>query len=59
MLQQKKQAHVKDLNIDQRIALFQNQLKNEFVHRVPLRYLCDIGKIHFPTKIDYRIKLFF
>ena len=25
---------------------------------VPLRYLCDIGKINFPTKIDYRIKFF-
>ena len=37
--------------------MFQNQLKNEFVYRV-LRYLCDIGKINFPTKIDYRIKLF-
>ena len=48
----KKQAHAKDLNIDKRIALFQNQLKNESVYRVPLRYLCDIGKINFPTKID-------
>ena len=38
----KKQAYAKDLNIDKRIALFQNQLKNEFVYRVPLRYLCDI-----------------
>ena len=25
---------------------------------VPLRYLGDIGKINFPTKIDYRIKFF-
>ena len=54
----KKNAHAKDLNIDKRISLFQEQLKNEFVYRVPLRHLCDIGKINFPTKIDYRIKLF-
>ena len=45
------------MNIDQRIELFQNQLKNEFVYRIPLRYFLDIGKINFPTKIDYRIKM--
>ena len=53
-----KQAHTKDLNIDQRISLFQEQLKNEHLHRIPLRYFSDIGKINFPTKTDYRIKLF-
>ena len=49
-----KTAHAKDLNIDKRISLFQNQLKNEFVYRIHLRYLCNIRKINFPTKIDYR-----
>ena len=39
--------------------MFKNQLKNEFVYRIPLRYFSDIGKINFPTKIDYRIKFFF
>ena len=38
--------------------MFQSQLKNEFVYRIPLRYFSDIGKINFPTKIDYRIKMF-
>ena len=38
--------------------MFKNQLKNEFVYRIPLRYFSDIEKINFPTKIDYRIKLF-
>ena len=38
--------------------MLQNQLKNEYVYRVPLRYFSDIGKINFPSKIDYRIKLF-
>ena len=46
----KKSAQDKDLNIDKRIALFQRQLKNEHVNRIPLRYLYDIGKINFPTK---------
>ena len=27
------------------------------MYRIPLRYFSDIGKINFPTKIDYRIKL--
>ena len=53
-----KKQHVKDLNIDDRIKLFKNQLKNEYVYRIPLRYFSDIRKINFPTKIDYRIKLF-
>ena len=39
-------------------SLFQNELKKEYVCRIPLRYLSDIGKTNFPTKIDYRIKLF-
>ena len=38
--------------------MFKNQLKNEFIYRIPLRYISDILKINFPTKIDYRIKLF-
>ena len=50
--------HAKDLNIDERITLFKEQLKNEFVYRILLRYFSDIGKINFPTKIDYSIKLF-
>ena len=53
-----KKAHAKDSNIDDGISLFQEQLKNEYVYRIPLRYFSDIGKINFPTKIDYRIKLF-
>ena len=54
----KKAAQSKDLNIDERIAKFQNLFKNERVYRIPLRYFCDIGKISFPTKIYYKIKLF-
>ena len=55
---EKKQKHAKDWNIDDRITLFHEQLAEEFVNRIPLRYFSDIGKISFPTKIDYRIKLF-
>ena len=54
----KKKYHAKDVNIDKRIELFSDQLQDEFIYRIPLRYFSDIGKINFPTKIDYRIKLF-
>ena len=53
-----KKNHPKDLNIDERIELFHDQISEEFVYRIPLWYFSDIGKINFPTKIDYRIKLF-
>ena len=56
-MQKQKKSHPKDLNIDERISLFKNQLKKEFVYRIPLRFFSDIGKINFPTKIDFRIKL--
>ena len=54
----KKQNHAQDLNIDERISLFQEKLKDEHVYRITLRYFSDIDKINFSTKIDYRIKLF-
>ena len=53
----KKKSHAKDLNIDDRTELFEDQLQSEYIYRIPLRYFSDIGKINFPTKIDYRIKL--
>ena len=53
-----KKFFAKDLNIDNRITKFQNILKKEHVYRIPLRYFTDLGKINFPTKVDYRIKLY-
>ena len=53
-----KKQHAKDLNIDDSIKLFQNQLKNESVYGIPLRYFLDIGKINFSTKIKYRVSFF-
>ena len=54
----KKKTHALDLNLQDRINKVQEQLKSEHVYRIPLRYFSDIRKINFPTKIDYRIKLF-
>ena len=53
----KRKKYAKDLNIDDCIAKFKDVIKNEHVYRIPLRYFTDLGKINFPTKIDYRVKL--
>ena len=46
----------KDLNINDRISKFQNQLKDEYVYKIPIRYFTYLGKINFSVKIDFRIK---
>ena len=46
-----------DGNFRDREAKFRSQLKDEYVYRIPLKYICDIGKINFPTKIDMKIRL--
>ena len=46
-----------DGNFRDREAKFRNQLKDKYVYRIPLKYICDIGKINFPTKIDVKIRL--
>ena len=35
-----------DENLTDRITKFQNQLKNEYVYRIPLKYLCDLGLVN-------------
>ena len=40
-----------DSNLDDRIAKFTTQIKDKFVYRIPLRYICDIGKINFQQKL--------
>ena len=42
---------------EDREAKFRNQLKDKYVYRIPLKYICDIGKINFPTKINMKIRL--
>ena len=46
----------KHLDIDDRIDKFQDQLKDEYVYRTPLRYFTDLGEIKFLVKIYFRIK---
>ena len=37
-----------DNNLDDRLGKFKDQLKNEYVYRIPLRYFCDISKENSP-----------
>ena len=45
-----------DDNLDDRVAKFATQIKGKYFYRIPLRYICNIGKINFPTKIDMKIR---
>ena len=46
-----------DGNFRDREAKIRNQLKDKYVYRILLKYICDIGKINFPTKRDMKIRL--
>ena len=35
-----------DENLTDRIAKFTNQLQNEFVYRIPLKFLCDVSLVN-------------
>ena len=52
----KKRKNATDLNIHERITKF-HMLSDQDVHRIPLKYFTDIGKINFPVKIDFRLKI--
>ena len=41
-------AHITDQNINGRITKWGMQ--------IDLKYLCDLGKINFPTKVDMKIR---
>ena len=39
-----------DANIKDREDKFADQIDSKYVYRIHLKYLCDLGKINFPTK---------
>ena len=49
------EAFETDANIEDREDKFENQIDSKYVYRIPLNYLCNLGKINFPTKIDLKI----
>ena len=48
-----------DDNIDERIQKFQNQLKNIYWYRVPLKYIVDIGQVNTPIKFNTKWRITF
>ena len=48
-----------DDNLDQRIEKFQNQLKNVFVYRIPLKYICELRFVNQPVKFDTKWRIIF
>ena len=42
-------------NLEDREDKFANQIYSKYVHRIPIKHLCNLGKINFPTKIDLKI----
>ena len=44
-----------DANTENREYRFAGQIDSKYVYRIPLKYLCDLGKINFSTKIDLKI----
>ena len=41
-----------DGNLIERIDKFQDQIKSEFVNRIPLKFLCDLGLVNQCFKFD-------
>ena len=48
-----------DNNINERIQKFQNQLKNTYWYRVPLKYIADIGQVNTPIKFNTKWRITF
>ena len=48
-----------DDNIDERIQKFQNQLKNTYWYRVPLKYIVDLGQVNTSIKFNTKWRITF
>ena len=47
---------ITDDNIDDRIDKFSNVINTSRTYKIPLRYFCDLGKISFPVRINFKIR---
>ena len=48
-----------DDNIDERIQKFQNQLKTGYFYRIPLKYICNLGKVNQPIRFNTKWRITF
>ena len=49
-------ADITDEKRMDRIGKFADVINTKNVYRVLFRYICDIGKINFPLKINFKIR---
>ena len=50
------EAFITDDNHEDREDKFAAQIDSKYVNGIPLKYLCNLGKINSPTKIDLKIR---
>ena len=48
-----------DDNFDERIQKFQNQLKTDYFYRIPLKYICNLGKVNQPIRFNTKWRITF
>ena len=48
-----------DDNINERIQKFQNQLKTGYFYRIPLKYICNLGKVNQPIRFNTKWRITF
>ena len=48
-----------DDNIDERIQKCQNQLKTDYFYRIPLKYICNLGKVNQPIRFNTKWRITF
>ena len=53
------QASRTDVNLDQRIEKFGNQIGDDYIYRIPLKYISELGFVNQPVKFDTKWKIFF
>ena len=48
-----------DDNIDERIQKFQTQLKTDYYYRIPLKYICSLGLVNQPIRLNTKWRITF
>ena len=48
---------ITDANLTKRIEKFQDQLKNEHIYRIPLKFMCSLGLVNQCVKFNAKFTL--
>ena len=52
-------ANRTDENLSQRIQKFGNQIGDDYIYRIPLKFISELGFVNQPVKFDTKWKIFF